>query len=153
MTHIPLSEALCRTISDRAVAHARQDLAGRGWKSASGLVPYPAEGQVGIKTTVKYLMHQESGIKPFLMSWVEGRTIPMSCAQGDGPHFRHAKQGVVGTPGEVDIPHKGKVWRNARWRHPGLRPKNFMHSAIEKAIHDSKGEIHQEVMRALKGQL
>lgn len=151
MSHIPLSEDLCRKISDKAVQHARQDLQGRGWKSATHLVAYPALGRVGIKTSVKYLMYQESGIKPFLMTWVDGKTLPMKCAQGDGPHFRRG--GHVGEPGMVDIPHRGKVWRNQRWRHPGLKPKNFMHDAIEKAIKESRNDIHQEIMRAIRGEL
>jgi hypothetical protein len=108
VSHIPLSEDLCRKISDKAVQHARQDLQGRGWKSATHLVAYPALGRVGIKTSVKYLMYQESGIKPFLMTWVDGKTLPMKCAQGDGPHFRRG--GHVGEPGMVDIPHRGKVF-------------------------------------------
>jgi hypothetical protein len=96
-------------------------------------------------------MYQESGIKPFLMTWVDGKTLPMKCAQGDGPHFRRG--GHVGEPGMVDIPHRGKVWRNQRWRHPGLKPKNFMHDAIEKAIKESRNDIHQEIMRAIRGEL
>ena len=151
MAHIPLPEDLCRKISDKAVQLARADLQGRGWKSAHGLVSHSALGQVGIKTTTKYLMFQESGIKPFLMSWVDGKTLPLKCAQGDGPHFRRG--GHVGEPGMVDIPHKGKVWRNQRWRHPGLKPKNFMHDAIQKAIKESRNDIRQEIMRAIRGEL
>jgi hypothetical protein len=150
MMRIPLPKDTAQRISDKAVQNARQSMAGLGWKTHAGLVPFAAEGQVGIKTSVKYLMFQEKGIKPFLMKWVEGRTIGMACKVGDGPHFR--KGSHVGTPGFVDIPHKGRVWRQSRWRHPGLKPKNFMRNAIEKAIKDEKHNIHQDIMSALKGE-
>ncbi len=151
MVHIPISEEIARKISDKAVQICRQDLQGRGWRSARSLTPMAHEGMVGIKTSVKYLMFQEKGIKPFLMKWVEGRTLPLGCPQGDGPHFR--KGSHVGTPGYVTIPHRGKVWRESRWRHPGIRGGNFMRSALEKAIKESNQDIKQEVMRAIRGEL
>lgn len=68
---------------------------------------------------------------------------------GDGPHFRNGSG--VGTPGMVDIPHKGKVWRPVRWRHPGLQPKRFMETAVTQAIKDSKADIRKSVMMILRG--
>jgi hypothetical protein len=130
-------------------------MSGRGWKSGHQLVPYPGPpGQVGIRVSAKYftyLMHQERGIKPFLMTWVQGKTLPLSCSVGDGPHFRRG--GHVGEPGYVDIPHKGRTWRNQRWRHPGLQPKYFMRDALDRAIKDSHNDIKQVVMKALRGEL
>lgn len=114
------------------------------------LIPFPGSGKVGIKTSVKYLMRQNEGFPAFLMTWVEGRTVPIGCAKGDGPHFRRGSG--VGKPGYVDIPHVGRVWRDQKWRHPGLKPKNFMQDAILKAIQDQKSTIQQDIMSALKGQ-
>lgn len=150
MAHIPLPKDLAQKVADKATQYARQDLQGKGWSSARSLSPIAQEGLVGIKTGAKYLMYQEKGIKPFLMKWVEGRTLPMSCAQGDGPHFR--KGSHVGEPGYVDIPHKGKVWRNQRWRHPGLKGNHFMESALKKAIGEIKIDLKQDLMRALRGE-
>ena len=151
MVHIAIPADLARHITDRAVQNCRQDLSGRGWKSSRALAPKTGEGLVGIQTSARYLMFQEQGIRPFLMRWVEGRTLPLGCSQGDGPHFR--KGSHVGEPGYVTLPHGGKVWRQARWRHPGIRANRFMQSAIKKGIEESKTEIRQEVMRALRGEL
>lgn len=151
MAHIPLPENLARKISDKAAQIARQEMSGRGWKSGRSLVPYAKTGQVGIKTSVRYLLFQESGTKPFLMKWVEGKTIPMGCAQGDGPHFR--KGSGVGQPGYVNIPHKGQVWRNQKWRHPGLKPTGIMHRAITQAIQESRQDLAFEIKRAIRGEL
>lgn len=128
-------------ISQDAVTHARNQMQGYGWsdKALQALQPYPGNGMIGIKTTQKYIMFQERGIKPFLMWWVQNRVIPLGCKQGDGPHFRRG--GHVGEPGYVDIPHVGKVWRDARWRHPGLQPKNFMRDGLTKAIAQNQPAI------------
>lgn len=151
MAHIPLPEDLARKISDKAVQTARQDMSGRGWKSARSLTPMAQTGLVGIRTSVRYLLYQESGTKPYLMKWVEGKTIPMGCAQGDGPHFRRGSG--VGQPGYVNIPHKGQVWRNEKWKHPGLKPTSIMHKAIEQAIKESHNDIKYEIQRAMRGEL
>lgn len=134
MSKQPIPMALAQKISNDAVKYARQNMQGLGWsdKSLQALEAMPQAGRVGIRTSQKYLMFQERGIEPFLMHWVAGRTLPLGCKQGDGPHFRRG--GHVGEPGYVDIPHVGKVWRNERWKHPGLQPKNFMRSGLEQAI-------------------
>jgi hypothetical protein len=51
----------------------------------------------------------------------------------------------------VDIPHRGKVFRPQRWRHPGLKPKRFMETAITRAVKDSRMDIREAVMNSLKG--
>lgn len=151
MTRVPLPAAVNRTIASRAVVNARSDLFRRGWKSASALHPVHEDGQVGISSTVNHLLIQNRGFAPFVMWWVKNRTIPMACAQGDGPHFRFGNPESVGTPGWVDVPHRGKVYRQQRWRHPGLKPKRFMESSIRAAIRDSRREIREAVMDSLKG--
>lgn len=123
-------------------------MTGKGWRSARGITPIAQEGLVGIKTSVKYLMFQEKGIKPFLMKWVDGKTIPMG-GQG-GTHFRRG--GHVGQPGYVDIPGKGKVWRNQRWRHPGIKGNRFMENAIKRAVGEIQRDLKQDVMSALRGE-
>ncbi len=98
---------------------------------------------------MKHLLYQNSGVKSFLMYWAEGRTVPMGCKQGDGPHFAHARPGVVGTPGYVNIPHRGKVWRDQRWRYPGLKPKRFVEDAIAGTIRDNKQLIRSSILKAV----
>lgn len=141
MAKLPIPKELAIKISNDAVGFARQQMQGWGWseKSLQAIQSYSGEGLVGIKTSEKFLMHQERGIKPFLMWWVNGRVIPLGCGQGDGPHFRRG--GNVGTPGYVNIPHVGKVWRDQRWRHPGLAPKNFMRDGLHQAIEKNQPAI------------
>lgn len=70
---------------------------------------------------------------------------------GDGPHIR---KGVApGTPGYVNIPHRGRVWRDQRWRHPGIQPQRFMQTAIEAAIKSEQPTIKRDIMAALRGEL
>jgi hypothetical protein len=148
---IPIPAHISALISDRAAQLATQKVKGYGWsnKSIDALSAYPREGWVGIKTSVKYLMRQEQGIKPFLMWWVQARTIPMGCKQGDGPHFRRGSK--VGESGFVNIPHKGQVWRDQKWRHPGLKPKHFMEDSILEALKEMRPQIQEKVMSSLKG--
>jgi hypothetical protein len=151
MTKVPIPAALALQISNNAVRYARENMHGYAWsdKSLQALQPLPGEGTVGIKTTLKYLMKQERGFQPYLMWWVAGRTVPLSCKQGDGPHFRRG--GHVGEPGMVNIPHQGQVWRDARWRHPGVAPKNFMQQGLQRAIAEAQPQIKAWARRMLGG--
>lgn len=150
MTRIGLPADLTSAIATRALRNARQDLVKRGWKSASALQPYADDGRVGLSSTVNYLLIQNRGFSPFVMWWVKNRVVPLGCPVGDGPHFRNGSG--VGTPGMVDIPHKGKVFRPVRWRHPGLAPKRFLETALTRAIKDSRPDIKATVMAALRGE-
>lgn len=147
---VPIPQSLALKISTDAVKFAREQMHGYGWsdQALQALQPMPGEGTVGIRTTLKYLMYQEKGTKPFLMWWVQGRTIPMGCKQGDGPHFRRGSN--VGTPGYVDIPHVGRVWRDQRWRHPGVKGRGFMQKGLQQAIDANRAEI-QKVAHGLLG--
>lgn len=151
MTKVPVPMSLATKISNDAVRYAREQMASYGWsnKSVEALHPYPGEGMVGIKTSERYLMYQERGIKPFLMTWVQGRTLPMGCKGGDGPHFRRG--GHVGEPGYVNIPHLGQVWRDQKWRHPGIQGRGFMQAGLQKAIEQNQGLIKQYANNIIKG--
>ena len=149
MTLVPAPFGLCQTLSQIAVQKARQDVIGRGWRSSGALMPMPAQGEVAIRSTMKHLLYQNAGVKSFLMYWVEGRTVPMSCKQGDGPHFAHAKPGTVGTPGYVNIPHRGRVWRDQRWKYPGIKPKRFIESSITAAIKENPSLIKASILKSI----
>ncbi len=151
MTRVPAPAQMCNEISTKAMQFARQDISARfQWsnRSIQAIIAFPDEGQVGLKTTAKHLMYQNKGIKPFVMWWASGRTIPLPNGNG-GTHFVRAKG--VGTPGWVTLPGGVRKWREQRWRHPGLRPKLFLEEALQKAIQDSKPEIKKLLMEALMG--
>lgn len=151
MALVPLPSDATDLISRKAISNVRSEIYRRGWKSASALRPTYGDGAVGIQSTVNYLLIQNRGFAPFVMWWVKNRTVPLGCKMGDGPHFRFGNPDAVGTAGYVDVPHKGRTFKPIRWRHPGLQPKRFMEKSIQKAIKDSKMEIRQSVMDALKG--
>jgi len=148
---VPAPRQLCEQVSLRAVQLAREDISSRGWsqRSIQALSALPGEGAVGLRTSVKYLMHQNRGIRPFVMWWVQDRLVPLGCGRGDGPHF--ARGVGVGTPGWVNIPHVGRKWREQRWRHPGLKPKNFMENALARAAQESRPQMQKTLMSVLKG--
>jgi hypothetical protein len=146
---VPIPQTLAQKISQDAVKYAREQMHGYGWsdKALQALMPMPGEGKVGIQTSLKYLMYQEKGTKPFLMTWVQGRTIPMGCGQGDGPHFRRGSG--VGQPGWVNIPHRGRVWRDQKWRHPGLKGRGFMAAGVNKSIEANQPLINAYTRKLL----
>lgn len=140
---IPVPQKLCEQISAQAVKYAREEINGWGWSENAIQALQPmiqGNGWVGIQSTLKYLMLQERGVNhPWLLWGVEGKTIGMACKMGDGPHFRRG--GHVGEAGWVDIPHVGKVWRDQRWLHPGLKARNFMHNGIRKAVAEAQPQL------------
>jgi hypothetical protein len=150
VTRVPLPMELASPICDRAAQLCREDIMSRGWRTSGAIQPYAAEGQVGLRTTVKHLMFQNEGIKPFIMWWVQGRRIPLACSQGDGPHVRTGKN--PGQPGYVDIPHVGRTWRDQKWRHPGLKPKRFMQNSINTAVQENREQIRSYLMRVISGE-
>jgi len=141
---------MCRRISDRASQHCREDIIGRGWsnKSTTAISPMPGrEGWVGIRTSAKYLIYQNKGIKPFVMYWVEGRRIPIK--DSSGTHVVTGRE--PGKPGWVTLPGGVRKWRDQKWRHPGLEPKQFMEKALQKAIEEDRKNIHGTLMSILQG--
>jgi hypothetical protein len=149
---VPAPRHICAKVSALAAKKARESARSFGWsdKTIEALVPMPGEdGKVGVHWTKKYIGFQVRGTRPFLMTWVEGRTLPMGCRQGDGPHFRRGSH--VGEPGYVNIPHVGRVYREQRWRHPGIKPKPFIEKAINDAIAEMGQEVQAEMMKSLFG--
>lgn len=135
-----------RKIADDAARIARTDLQKRGWSSNSSgsIQPQSGKGWIGLKSTVKYVMYQNQGIKPFLMHWVEGRIVPM----GNG-EFRYGKD--VGKPGFVTLPGGVTKWRDQKWRHPGLTPQHFMEKALAAAIKKHKPGLKKRLTDVLMG--
>lgn len=149
--NIPVPLVVTQRISELAVRRAREGTQRRQWspRSRMSLVPAADVGRVGIRTTRKHLMYQELGIQPFLMTSLEGKTVPIN-----GKFFRVRN---VGRPGmgyqnrKYDS-HKGPIWREQRWRHPGIRPEGFMANAISQAILESRPTLQAQVMKALRGE-
>ncbi|WP_267716798.1 hypothetical protein [Streptomyces sp. CoH17] len=100
---------------------------------------------MGIEVNRKehFLMYQEYGTKPYLMTSLEGKTVKI------GQRFVHVKG--VGQPGYVTLPGGVKVYRQQKWRHPGLKPRHFMRDSITQAVEEHKEEIDKFVKQILGG--
>jgi hypothetical protein len=144
----PTPISITRIISERAVQIAREDVRGRGWKSSGALQPDYATGRAGIRSTVRYLIIQNRGFSAFTMWWAEGRKVPITDADGS----THVVTGKgVGTPGWVTLPGGVKKWRDVRWQHPGLKPKNFLEKAMAQARVEAKQDIKATIIKLLAG--
>lgn len=147
---LPLPINITQRVSEIAVRRAREGMQRRGWSQEGQLsiVPMPKPGSAGIKTTRKYLLYQEYGTRPFLMTSLEGKTVPIN-----GKFFRVSGVGLPGM-GYQDRKYeslKGPVWREQRWRHPGIRPEGFMQNAISQAMLESGPMIQAELNKIVKG--
>lgn len=125
-------------MSELAVQRAREYGDRRGWKGTRYLEPLVKKGTVGIKVTRQYLLYQNYGTKPRVMYELEGKVVPMK----SGP--RRAKG--VGQPGWVTLPGGVRVFRQQKWRHPGIKPTHFLEEAISFAIKKSKQETKNWLM-------
>jgi hypothetical protein len=125
-------------MSEIAVQRAREYGDRRGWKSTRYLEPMVAKGTVGIKVTRSHLMYQNDGTKPRVMYELEGKVVPMK----GGP--RRAKG--VGQPGWVTLPGGVRVFRQQKWRHPGIKPTHFLEEAISFAIKKNKKNVQDWLM-------
>lgn len=122
-------------MSEMAVQRAREYGDRRGWKGTRYLEPVVARGTVGIKVTRQYLLYQNYGTKPRLMYELEGKFVPMKSGG------RTAKG--VGQPGWVTLPGGVRVFRQQKWRHPGIKPTHFLEEAIAFAIRKNKQDVQQ----------
>lgn len=150
MAKQPAPMSMCAKVSQRAQQIAGQKMKGYGWsdKTISAIQPMPGEGKIGLRTTARYLMYQEKGIKPFIMWWVDGRKVPIRGRGGGGTHIVTGKD--PGQPGYVNIPHVGRVWRDQKWRHPGLQPKNFMLEALRQSVKELRPSARKMLMDELR---
>ena len=149
---VPVPESVAREIADVAVRRARENFVRRGWspQAQNSLSPVFGDGVVGIRTDLKYLNFQNRGIRSFVMWWAEGRIIPLP----EGP----VRAVGVGQPGFVKVPSKVypgvkvSVWRDQKWRHPGLKPKRFFENAISQAILEATPTLQERTLKALAGE-
>lgn len=133
---LPRSQS--RKMSEIAVARAREYGDRRGWKGTRYLEPVVTKGTVGIKVTRQYLLYQNYGTRPRLMYELEGKFVPMKTGG------RRAKG--VGQAGWVTLPGGVRVFRQQKWRHPGIKPTHFLEEAIEFAIKKNKKDLEHWLM-------
>lgn len=151
MVYVPVPFDDTQKISQRAAEIARADIVSRGWsqKSVDSILPDPKEGKVGLRSSERYMIAQDKGFEPFIMWWAEGRVIPIH--DQNGVHYVTGKN--VGQPGLVFLPGGVTKYKQVRWQHPGLEPKNFLESAITQAIKENRPTIVTKLINLLKGAL
>lgn len=104
-------------------------------------------GEVGIRVPdeSKHLIFQERGIRPFTMTALEGKTIPIRDGAGN-IHFRAAYG--KSAPGRRKITSRDEQGRildsKVMWRHPGIQPKHFMRDAVKEAIRETFDSMTRE---------
>lgn len=130
-----LPRSKSRKMSEAAVQRAREYGDRRGWVGTRYLEPLTEKGTVGIKVTRQYLLYQNYGTKPRVMYELEGKFVPMKTGG------RRAKG--VGQPGWVTLPGGVRVFRQQKWRHPGIKPTHFLEEAIQFAIKKNKQDLQQ----------
>lgn len=150
MVKVRVPAELCRRVSNRALTHAQNEMTKRGWsdRTIRGIKPVDGDGIIGITSPDKHVFFQEKGIRPFLMHALEGKRVPI------GDRVLTVKD--VGRPGFVKIPREGggpdkTVWRNQKWRHPGIKPQNILKDALSRAILEERQGVNQEILRRLEG--
>lgn len=138
-------------IAEEAARNCRTEMQKMGWSAAStgSIKPVFGDGVVGLESNLGYVNIQNRGWKPFLMHWVEGRTVPIK-DKGTG-QTNFVRGGQVGQPGWVTLPGGVRKWRDQKWRNPGSKPKNFMEKALNKAIKKHRPRLLKRIKDALMG--
>lgn len=149
MVHVPVPFEDTEKMSVRAAEIARSDIVSRGWsqRSVDSIQPDPQEGKVGLRSSEEYMLYQNKGFGPFVMWWAEGTVVKIN--DSSGTHYVTGKD--VGVPGWVTLPGGIKKYKQVRWQHPGLEPKNFLENAIQQAIKEGKPSIKDKLLNLLKG--
>lgn len=138
-----LPDYLCAKLASDAVRVAVQLAPKKTGKGARGLYAISGDGYfgIGIAQWAYYMYYQNYGFDPFVMYALEGKLIPMHI--GGKTIFRYAR-GVGERQIEKRDPKTGRILagnKPIKWRHPGLKPKNFIEDALRESIRVNLPEI------------
>lgn len=140
---IKLPEDVAAEISRRAAQLARLRAPKRTGAGAKAIRPSRRKGVVGvyIPPSAGYMLYQNYGVKPYLMTHLEGKTIPIRQANGEIAFRRVKDVGKVIYPRDE----RGRFTGPPRiaWRHPGIKAKYFIETSIEQAV-DEWRERHTQ---------
>jgi len=160
---VPMPTFITQSIADAALQRAREYAIMRGWKSADRLEARAVPGEARLQTTQKYLIFQDRGTRSFLMVGLEGKTIPIKDNTGNTSFIKVVGVGTSGwvtIPGDPTKPRSqlyysnaaapGRIWRDQKWRHPGIKPTHFMKDSLQKSINNS-GPLVRNYLRKVVG--
>jgi len=141
-------------ISQRALQIVQLTAPRKTGRGVGQLRAYSAEGEVGIEIPdeVHYMEYQDQGIKPFVMKDLAGKTIPIRRPDGT-IIFRRATEDNVGRRRITARNEKGQIITSKiTWRHPGLKPKNFIKNALDQAVREWVYSVEgREAVQMLEG--
>jgi hypothetical protein len=132
---LPIPEGDARQISFRAAELVRRAAPQGPRKSANLIRPTWRRGEVGVHfpPAAAHLLMLDRGIQPFLMTELEGKTIPIRDSNGQVHFFR-----VKGV-GERRFPIRredGTFSSSIKWRYPGVAPRNFVEPSVRRAVEE-----------------
>lgn len=150
---VPIPRELSKEIAADATRIARQYAQGQGWSpsSVSSFMSVYEEGVIGIRTSIKHLHYQNAGTKPFVMWWAEGKIIPLPSGPILATRVGQPGWGYQDRKDKKRFPHTGRIWREQRWRHPGIQKTHFMQRSIRRAIKDARPTLQQRTLEILAG--
>lgn len=167
-----VNRRLCKMLADQAVAGARKASPKMSGRAANGIRPYYGDGFFGFKWDAPYLWYQEQGIRPFTMTKLAGKTIPMWIKDPTGSvrrenpkaETRIRADGVTevqifrraAKPGQrkrVAVrDRQGRLlrWRDAPASYPGA-PGRISHRHVNEDLGRTTGRIARLTSRAHQG--
>lgn len=150
---VPVPREIAQDIASDAARLAKEYGQRRKWSAPSfdSFVPVAEEGLVGIRTTVKHVAYQNTGTKPFVMWWAEGRIIPLPSGPILATRVGQEGWGYQDRKDKAKYPHTGRIWREQRWRHPGIDRTGFMQDSLRKAIKQSEKTLQRRTREILAG--
>lgn len=150
---VPVPRELAGEIASDATRLAKEYSQRQGWSPTSiqSFMPVFEEGLIGIRTPIKHLHYQNVGTKPFVMWWAEGRVIPLPSGPILATRVGEPGWGYQDRKDKRRFPHTGRIWREQRWRHPGIQKTNFMERSLRHAIRNAKPTLQQRTMEILAG--
>ncbi|MDG6937788.1 MAG: hypothetical protein JRN42_04515 [Nitrososphaerota archaeon] len=137
---VPLPDDVVREVAAAAQEFIREAAPQRTGVGAESITVEALPGSA-LKVTFgrKYMYYQWTGIRPFVMRNLLGKTVPIAPGR-----FVHV--GASNAPGTHRITARGPDGRISvgnspiRWRHPGLRPNPYVERGIRRAVR--KNAVH-----------
>lgn len=150
-TKVPLPEKDARDIATRTAQLIRQT-APRGEQNSRRLVRATwQKGAIGIvfPDNSSHLLFLDKGVKPYTMTELEGKVIPIRGKDGRLV-FRTAKN-----VGSFQVTSRNKLGQirtgKRRWRHPGIEPQNFVEKALRQAMQEYSARLKgKDIMNILQ---
>lgn len=114
-------------------------------EGASSIYPVYDENSFGLRAGKKYMYYQNFGTKPFFMTSLEGKVVPMMIngelifrrVKGVGEHQITTRNAL----GQIEVGNRPYKWRN-----PGIKGSHFMERALDETVETYKQVIYRSLI-------